>query len=38
MEEAEVSEIPVKYDGRIVGVIGRESILRFLRTHSDLGM
>ncbi|MDP3061594.1 MAG: site-2 protease family protein [Chloroflexota bacterium] len=38
MEEAEVSEIPVKYDGRIVGVIGRESILRFLRARSDLGM
>lgn len=38
MEEAELSEIPVKYDGRVVGVVGRESVLRFLRTRSDLGV
>ena len=31
-----VSQMPVLSNGQIVGVIGRESLLRFLQTHGDM--
>jgi Zn-dependent protease/CBS domain-containing protein len=31
-----VSQMPVLSNGRIVGVIGRESLLRFMQTHGDV--
>jgi Zn-dependent protease/predicted transcriptional regulator len=31
-----VSQMPVLSNGRIIGVIGRESLLRFMQTHGDV--
>jgi Zn-dependent protease len=38
MDEAEVNQMPVLENGRIVGVIVREELLRFIRTRAELGV
>ena len=36
MDETDVNQVPVKEDGEIVGLVGRDSIIRFLRTRAEL--
>ncbi len=36
MDEADVKQVPVKADGEIIGVVGRENVVRFLRTRTEL--
>jgi Zn-dependent protease len=38
MEETNVAQLPVISDGRLVGAIGREQILRYLGARAELGM
>jgi len=38
MDEEDVNQMPVVEDGVVVGMIGRDSLLHFLRTRSDLGI
>ncbi len=37
MNESNVNQIPVVNEGRVVGLIARDNLIRFLRTHSGLG-
>jgi CBS domain-containing protein len=38
MDEADVAQLPVIADDKLVGVIGREHILRYFRTRMELGV
>ncbi len=38
MDESDINQMPVVSEGRIVGLIARDNLLRFLRIHSELGM
>ncbi|MBC7259519.1 MAG: CBS domain-containing protein, partial [Chloroflexi bacterium] len=38
MDEYDVNQIPVVHEGRLVGIIARDSILHFIRTKSELGI
>ncbi len=38
MDEADVNQVPVLEDGRLVGMITRENLLRYVRTRSELGI
>ena len=38
MDEADVNQVPVMDDGRLVGMITREHLLRYIRIRSQLGM
>jgi len=38
MDEAEVNQMPVLENGRIVGIVVREELLRFFRTRAELGV
>ena len=38
MAGSDINQIPVVSEGRIIGVITRENLIRFLRTRSDLGV
>ena len=38
MEESEVNQMPVVSDGRVIGLITRDNLLRFLRIRSELKM
>ena len=37
MVENDINQMPVVTEGRVIGLITRDSLLRFLRTRSDLG-
>ncbi len=38
MDESEINQMPVVSEGGIIGLITRDSLMRFLRIHSELGM
>jgi len=38
MDESEIDQMPVVSEGGIMGLITRDSLMRFLRIHSELGM
>jgi CBS domain-containing protein len=38
MSEKDVNQIPVVEEGQLVGIIARDSILRFIQARSDLGV
>jgi len=38
MDERNVNQMPVEQDGRIVGMIARENLIRYMRTRAELGM
>jgi Zn-dependent protease len=37
MATNDINQVPVVSDDRVVGVVARDNLLRFLRTHSELG-
>ena len=37
MQREDVSQMPVLSDGRIIGIIGRDAIMRILQTHVTVG-
>jgi Zn-dependent protease/CBS domain-containing protein len=37
MTERNLNQIPVVSDGRVIGLISRDDLIRFLRTHAELG-
>ena len=38
MDEADVNQVPVLSDGKVVGMISRDNLLHFIRTRSELGV
>jgi len=38
MDENDVNQLPVVEDGHVIGMAARDSVIRFLRTKSELGM
>ncbi len=38
MDENEINQMPVVSEGRIIGLISRDNLIRFLRARSELGM
>lgn len=38
MDEEDINQMPVTKDGEVVGMIGRDNLLRFIRTRSELRM
>jgi CBS domain-containing protein len=38
MDENEINLIPVVSEGRVIGLITRDNLLRFLRTRAELGI
>ena len=38
MGENDISEMSVVSEGRVIGLIARDNLIRFLRTRSELGM
>ncbi len=38
MDESEINQMPVISEDGVIGLITRDNLLRFLRTHSELGM
>jgi len=38
MEESEINQMPVASEGRVVGLVTRDNLLRFLRTRAELGI
>jgi CBS domain-containing protein len=38
MDENDINQIPVVSGGRVVGLIARDNLIRFLRTRSELGL
>jgi len=38
MDERNVNQMPVEEDGRLLGLVSRENLLRYVRTRADLGM
>ncbi len=38
MDEEDINQMPVIEDGQVVGMIGRDNLLRFIRVRSELGM
>jgi len=38
MSESDINQMPVVSEGRVIGVVSRDNILRFLRAHSELGL
>jgi CBS domain-containing protein len=36
MEQGAIEQLPVMEDGRCLGVLGREDVVDFLRTHREL--
>jgi CBS domain-containing protein len=38
MDEADVNQVPVMDDGRLVGMITREHLLRHIRIRNQLGI
>jgi predicted transcriptional regulator len=37
MDDADVAQMPVLVDGELVGMIGREQILHYVRVRGELG-
>jgi predicted transcriptional regulator len=38
MEESEINQMPVASEGRVIGLVTRDNLLRFLRTRAELGI
>jgi Zn-dependent protease/predicted transcriptional regulator len=38
MDENEINQIPVASEGRVIGLVTRDNLLRFLRTRAELGL
>jgi Zn-dependent protease len=38
MDEADVAQLPVLEDGRLIGAVGREQVLRYIAARSELGV
>lgn len=38
MDEMDINQMPVVEDGKVVGMVARENIIRFIRNRADLGM
>jgi len=38
MNENDINQMPVVSEGRVIGLITRDNLIRFMRTRSDLGM
>lgn len=38
MNENDINQIPVVSEGKVIGLITRENLIRFMRTRSELGM
>ena len=38
MDENNINQMPVVNEGRVIGLIARDNLIRFLRTRSELGM
>ncbi|GAH75996.1 unnamed protein product, partial [marine sediment metagenome] len=38
MDESEINQMPVVSEGRVIGLIARDSLISFLRTRSELGV
>jgi predicted transcriptional regulator len=38
MDDHQVNQVPVVRNGRIVGLLGREQLMRVLRTRLELGV
>jgi len=38
MDENDIDQMLVANEGRVIGLITRDSLMRFLRTRSELGM
>jgi len=38
MDESNINQMPVVREGRVIGLIARDNLIRFLRTRSELGM
>jgi len=38
MDENDINQMPVASEGRVIGLISRDSLIRFLRTRSELGV
>lgn len=38
MDENDINQIPVVSEGRVIGLIARDNLIRFLRTRSELGV
>jgi len=38
MDENDINQMPVVSEGRVIGLITRDNLIRFLRTRSELGM
>lgn len=38
MDEHDVNQLPVVENGRVVGMVARDNVIRFLRTKAELGM
>jgi predicted transcriptional regulator len=36
MDESEINQMPVASEGKIIGVVSRDRLLRFLRTRTEL--
>jgi predicted transcriptional regulator len=38
MDASEINQMPVASEGRVVGLVTRDNLLRFLRTRAELGI
>jgi len=38
MDESDINQMPVVSEGKVIGLIARDRLIRFLRTRSELGM
>jgi CBS domain-containing protein len=38
MDDANVAQVPVVHGGELLGMIGREHVLRYLRARAELGV
>ena len=38
MDDGDVAQLPVIADGKLLGMIGREEILHYVRTRAELGI
>ena len=38
MDENDINQMPVVHEGRIIGLITRDNLMRSLRTRADLGI
>jgi predicted transcriptional regulator len=38
MERSEINQMPVASKGRLIGLVTRDNLMRFLRTRAELGI